>query len=101
MSSGRMEALLKEVMDRYDDRLVVIDSPPPGMAAETGVLSRQVDGIVLVVKHAKTPKDEFRDLIDTVGADKILGSVINYADEGSRYYSYGKYGKYGKRYKNK
>ena len=100
MSSERMDALLKEVMNRYSDRLIVIDSPPPSMAAETSVLSRQVDGIVLVVKYGKTPKDQMSDLIDTLGADKIIGCVINNLDRStSKYYGYSKYGKYGKRYK--
>jgi exopolysaccharide/PEP-CTERM locus tyrosine autokinase len=100
MSSERMEALLIEVMDRYSDRLIVIDSPPPGMAAETGVLSRQVDGIILVIKQGKTPQNQLGDLIETVGKEKIIGTVINHMDRvSSRYYGYGKYGRYGKRYK--
>jgi exopolysaccharide/PEP-CTERM locus tyrosine autokinase len=96
-SSERMSAMLAEVKHRYQDRLIVIDSPPPGLAAETGFLARQVDGILLVVKYGKTPKEDVEDLMATVGSDKILGVVINYLDMPmSRRYGYGKYGKYGK-----
>jgi exopolysaccharide/PEP-CTERM locus tyrosine autokinase len=95
-SSERMSALLEEVKQRYQDRLIVIDSPPPGLAAETSFLARQVDGILLVVKHGKTPKEDVEDLMETVGSDKILGVVINYLDMPlSRRYGYGKYGRYG------
>jgi exopolysaccharide/PEP-CTERM locus tyrosine autokinase len=95
-SSERMSAMLAEVKHRYQDRLIVIDSPPPGLAAETGFLARQVDGILLVVKYGKTPKEDVEDLMETVGSDKILGVVINYLDMPmSRRYGYGKYGKYG------
>jgi len=95
-SSERMSALLEEVKQRYHDRLIVIDSPPPGLAAETSFLARQVDGILLVVKHGKTPKEDVEDLMETVGSDKILGVVINYLDMPlSRRYGYGKYGRYG------
>ena len=67
------------------------------MAAETGVLSRQVDGIILVVKYGKTPKDQLGQIIDRVGKEKIIGTVINHVDRSSsKYYGYGKYGKYGR-----
>ena len=96
-SSERMSAMLEEVKYRYQDRLIVIDSPPPGLAAETSFLARQVDGILLVVKYGKTPKEDVEDLMVTVGSDKILGVVINYLDMPmSRRYGYGKYGKYGR-----
>jgi capsular exopolysaccharide synthesis family protein len=96
-SSERMSAMLEEVKHRYQDRLIVIDSPPPGLAAETSFLARQVDGILLVVKYGKTPKEDVEDLMVTVGSDKILGVVINYLDMPmSRRYGYGKYGKYGR-----
>ena len=95
-SSERMSAMLAEVKQRYHDRLIVIESPPPGLAAETSFLARQVDGILLVVKHGKTPKEDVEDLVETVGSEKILGVVINYLDMPlSRRYGYGKYGGYG------
>ena len=88
--------MLEEVKHRYQDRLIVIDSPPPGLAAETSFLARQVDGILLVVKHGKTAREDVEDLMETVGSEKILGVVINYLNMPmSRRYGYGKYGKYG------
>ena len=96
MSSERMTGMLEEVKHRYNDRLIVIDSPPPVMAAETSYLARQVDGILLVVQYGKTPREAVEDLMDTVGSEKILGTVINYLDwHASKRYGYGKYGKYG------
>jgi exopolysaccharide/PEP-CTERM locus tyrosine autokinase len=95
-SSEQMSAMLEEVKHRYQDRLIIIDSPPPGLAAETSFLARQVDGILLVVKYGKTPKEDVEDLMEIVGSDKILGVVINYLDMPmSRRYGYGKYGRYG------
>ena len=95
MSSERMSEMLEEVKHRYNNRLIVIDSPPPGMAAETSYLARQVDGILLVVQHGKTPREDVEDLMNTVGTEKILGTVINYLDlHASKRYGYGKYGKH-------
>ena len=84
--------LIAEVSARYSDRLIVIDAPPPGLAAETSVLARQVDGILVVVRHGKTQREALADLVQQVGEKKVLGSIVNYMETSrSRYYGY-KYG---------
>jgi exopolysaccharide/PEP-CTERM locus tyrosine autokinase len=93
LSSDRMSALLKEVATRYQDRLIIIDSPPPRLAAESGALARLVDGIVLVVKYASTPREAVSDLIDKIGKDKVLGAVINRFEARSPFYKSQYYGK--------
>jgi capsular exopolysaccharide synthesis family protein len=96
IGAERMSSLLSEVTSRYPDRIVVIDAPPPAMAAETGVLSRQVDGILVVVRYGSTRRDDLADLVARVGEKKILGSIVNYIEtSASRYYGY-KYGGYGR-----
>ena len=97
ISSERMSSLLAEVTNRYPDRIIVIDAPPPALAAETGVLARQVDGILVVVRYGSTRRDDLADLVARVGEKKILGSIVNYIENpASRYYGY-KYAGYGKR----
>jgi exopolysaccharide/PEP-CTERM locus tyrosine autokinase len=96
ISSERMANLLTEVTARYPDRLVLIDAPPPAMAAETGVLARQVDGILVVVRYGSTRREALADLVNRVGEKKILGSIVNRVETAdSRYYGY-KYAGYGK-----
>jgi exopolysaccharide/PEP-CTERM locus tyrosine autokinase len=98
MSSNRMAELLDEVKYRYHDRLIVIDSPPIGLSAETSVLARQADGTLVVTKYGKTPKAKVADILETVGSHKILGCILNQMDKRvARYYGYKKYGKYGGR----
>ena len=94
ISSERMANLLAEVTARYSDRLIVIDAPPPGLTAETSVLARQVEGVLVVIRFGKTSKEGLGDVIESVGKQKILGTMINYIEtSGSRYYGY-KYGGY-------
>jgi capsular exopolysaccharide synthesis family protein len=94
VSSERMFALLKEVTARYNDRLIILDSPPPKLTAESVALARHVDGILLVVKYASTPRDAAVELVNNLGKEKILGAIVNNFDPGfSRYYKkyYGGY----------
>jgi len=98
LSSPKMSALLKEVKERYSDRYIVIDSPPPLLTAETHAMSRQVDGILLVVKYGSTPRKMVSELIEIIGKEKLLGVVFNNLDmQLTNYLGYKKYGKYGKK----
>jgi Mrp family chromosome partitioning ATPase len=63
------------------------------MAAETSVIARHVDGVVIVVRYGRTRKEDLYDLIERVGKKKILGSLLNYAETPqSRHYGY-RYGR--------
>jgi protein-tyrosine kinase len=100
LSSQKMSELLVEVKERYSDRYIIIDSPPPQLTAETSAIARQVDGIILVVKYGSTPKNMVSDLVEIVGREKVIGCVLNWFDlKTSSYYGYGKYGKYSKYYR--
>ena len=88
LSSEQMRKLLQEVRARYQDRYIIIDSPPPYVTAEANALARQVDAIVIVVKTGYSKKRDLKDLVDTYGREKILGVVKNYADK-VKNYTYG------------
>lgn len=99
LSSQQMSKLLQEVKYRYSDRYIIIDSPPPKLTAESGAISRQVDGVILVVEYGRTPRNMISDLIEIIGKDKILGVILNKLDmRFTSYYGLGKYGKYGAYY---
>lgn len=91
LSSKKMKLLLEEVKSRYEDRMIVIDSPPPSMAPETSAIVNFTDAILIVVKAGKTPRSAVAETIDLVGKDKVLGMVLNHADQSvKKYYGYGK-----------
>lgn len=98
LSSDAMSDLIEETKNRYNDRYIIIDSPPPNLTSETAAMARRVDGIVIVINSESTPKDMAEKLTELMGKEKILGIVMNRFDKrGSKYYRYGKYGEYGKR----
>ncbi|MBU0985820.1 MAG: polysaccharide biosynthesis tyrosine autokinase, partial [Proteobacteria bacterium] len=80
LSSQRMSRLLQEVRERYPDRYIIIDTPPPKLTAEASAISRQVDGIIIVVKYGSTSRAMVSELIELVEKEKILGIVLNNAD---------------------
>lgn len=91
LTSKKMKELIVEITARYDDRFIIIDSPPPTLAAETNPLIKLVDGVICVVKAGKTPVQAVSDIIGQVGKDKMLGIVLNFSDQNARkYYGYEK-----------
>jgi exopolysaccharide/PEP-CTERM locus tyrosine autokinase len=99
LSSRRMGELLKEITNRYSDRLVLIDSPPPQMTSETSALARLVDGILLVVKFLRSNREMTNELVSMLHRERIIGVVGNYLDLKSlSYYGKSKYANYGSYY---
>ena len=95
LSSKEMRELVAEVTLRYEDRYVILDSPPPQLTAETNAIAQQVDGVIIVVKTERTPRDLVAELFDNIGQEKVLGVVMNWFDlRSSSYDGHGKYSKY-------
>ena len=93
LNSAKMFELMDEVRNRYADRLVIIDSPPPMLAAESNALARAVDGVLLVIKYRATRRENAAELVEKIGKDKILGTVLNFTDRAALgYYRAKKYG---------
>lgn len=103
LSSLQMLDLIKEVRERYSDRYIILDSPPPQLTAETNAIASQVDGIILVIKYGSTPRKMVTKMVEEMKKDKIIGIIINYSNSGlPRRYAYGKYssdGQYYEKYK--
>ena len=92
LSSKAMKLLLEQTKNRYSDRYIIVDSPPPHLTAETTALAKYVDGIVIVVRSGKTPKSLVNDLVNDLGREKILGVVLNgYKTPATERYGYGRY----------
>ncbi len=95
LGSPRMANGLKLVREYFTH--VVIDSPPTLELSDTLVLASSVDGVILVARSGKTPRQALKkagDHLLRVGG-QILGVLINDVDvRQSEYGSYG-YGSYG------
>ena len=77
LSSAKMKELTLELSKRYDDRIIIFDTPPIMVAAESSILASLVDGVILVVREGVSKKHEIQKTIDSIGKNKILGMVYN------------------------
>ena len=100
--SQRMTAGLRYLRENHT--YIVIDSPPALDLADALALSRLVDGVIVVARSGKTPKDALTSLVGrlTDARAQLLGVVINDVDYrklgygSSRYrYAYAYYSGYG------
>jgi len=97
IGSRRMEELLHFLRNFGEDTYTLVDSPPIVSASEPLLLSRLVDGIILVVMAEKTPRSAIRKAINGLPKDKILGVVFNQKElKPIKYYSEYYYRKYKK-----
>lgn len=91
----RFEVVLGELAKRFDR--IILDSPPIQPVTDAIVLSKRVDGVILVVRASKTMRDELRrsaKMVRDVGGS-IVGVIVNELDARDSYYGLGGYG-YGR-----
>lgn len=77
LGSSNMTRLISELESRYDDRILILDSPPMQAASETAILAQHVDGIVLVVRWGGSRREYVQKMVERVGKDRIIGVVFN------------------------
>lgn len=99
LNSARMSLLLQKLATVYD--FVVIDLPPVGAVIDAVSVSRELDGMLIVIRENTCPRNLLSECITQMNYANIniLGFVINGALEGSgKKYQYSKYGYYNKGY---
>jgi protein-tyrosine kinase len=90
IGTRRMTELLVSLREFGDENFIIIDSPPILLATDPVLLSKMVDGIIMVVMADRTPKESVRRAIHSVDRNKIIGVVLNQVEKESSSY-YGKY----------
>jgi capsular exopolysaccharide synthesis family protein len=92
LTSENMRHLLDEARATFD--WVIIDTPPLMLLPDAHLLSSLVDGAVLVVKARSTAHDMVKRTADIIGRARVLGVVLNQADERDQSHYGGYYGGY-------
>src|SRR5688500_17641513 len=76
--SPRLPQLLSALRDRYD--YVVLDTPPIVPVVDSALLSRVVDGVLVVVSANKTPRKLLEEALNELDSAKVVGIVFNNDD---------------------
>jgi protein-tyrosine kinase len=77
LGAPRMESLVKEMKERYADRFIIFDGSSLLSFADPLIFSRLIDGILLVVRAEKTPKDDVRRCLELLKDKPLIGTVFN------------------------
>jgi capsular exopolysaccharide synthesis family protein len=81
MRSPMMADMVRELRDRYENRMVVFDVPPVLSGADTLALSSYMDGVVLLVEEGKTSREELERACALLSHANVIGIVLNKSRE--------------------
>ena len=76
-TSRKIKELMKELLDRYPDRYIFMNSAPILQSADTRILVELADYVLLVVPHGRVTKKTINAAVDAIGKEKLLGVVFN------------------------
>jgi len=89
LMSTKFTKILEELKGKFDK--IIIDTPPMGAVSDASIISKVVDGTILVIASRKTNADVAKDIVkdlQTNGAN-ILGTVLTRVHKKDhRYLSY-------------
>jgi len=92
LASQRMSDLVHELVNRYEDRLIIFDGPPLLPTPQTQILAGLVGQIVFVIEAGKTSQSLVEDAIELIPEGKATGIVMNknegLSSHGGYYYGY-------------
>ena len=93
LASDRMGRIVKDISERYPDRIIILDSPPVLLSSIAGVLALHVGQILYVVEADKTTETALDNALPLVSSCKNINLLLNKSHaigESDRfgYYSY-------------
>ncbi|MFK5893260.1 MAG: CpsD/CapB family tyrosine-protein kinase [Pseudomonadota bacterium] len=76
-TSLKMRDLMSDLLSRYSDRYIFINSAPVKDSADTRILLELCDYVVLTVPYGTSSVSSIKDAADAIGENKLLGVVFN------------------------
>jgi protein-tyrosine kinase len=76
-TSARMQQMMQVIKQRYQERYIILDSPPMSQSADLQILMDLCDYAILVVPYGRVTEAQLVDAVKTIGEKKLLGIVFN------------------------
>lgn len=92
--SDKMKALIEKLRGAYD--YVIVDLPPVNLVSDPIMMSRHLDGMIVIVRHGHTRRRDVNDAVRSLKLvnAKILGFVYNGAKTAKKRYRKSSYYRY-------
>lgn len=95
LTSSRMDELCERLSRMASRQIVVFDSSPLLLTAESPILSRSMGQVALVVLSDVTPRQAVVEALEKLDGDQAIGLILNRADHVGDLLTYGNYHSYG------
>ena len=96
LASEEMGRVIDEISRRYQDRIIILDSPPLLMTSQSVVLTTYADQVLLVVEEGVTTQKSVLEALSKLDNNKIIGTILNKRSRMNGGEQYGEYyGNYG------
>jgi receptor protein-tyrosine kinase len=77
LSSENMYNLIRDLSNRFSDRVIIVDTPPLLETTEASILASLIGQIVIVVEAEKTSQEAVKEALQHIAGDKIVNMVLN------------------------
>jgi protein-tyrosine kinase len=80
LASAKVAELLRELRERYEDRVLVVDLPPVLAADDVLAVLPQIDCVLMVVGNGTSTRKEIEESMNRLSKAHLLGVVLNKDD---------------------
>ncbi|MCU7841483.1 MAG: CpsD/CapB family tyrosine-protein kinase [Candidatus Thiodiazotropha sp. (ex Troendleina suluensis)] len=88
LSSPKMVQLVKQLKDRYPNRIVIFDMPPLLSCDDMIAFSPYVDAVMLVIEEGVTRKEELIRAYELINNTNIIGTLLNKSKDSNSIHGY-------------
>jgi protein-tyrosine kinase len=78
LASSMMQRAIDDLRSRFDR--IIVDTPPVALA-DTHILARIADGVIVVVRAGVTPRPALERALAAIDRERLLGLVLNEVDD--------------------
>jgi protein-tyrosine kinase len=85
-SSSRMKALLDEMLRRFPDRFIILDTPPCMVSSDAATIASLVGQVVFVVEAHRTQQDEIEAGLSMLSACPRISLLLNKSEQANTHF---------------